>query len=469
MKAWGFLGGSGVAASVVMNGELTQNLYPELSEAPAAKTRLALYGTPGLRVSYSGLSGPLRGLVEQDGRAWAIGGGQAYEVFADETVTARGTVVSDPNPATFAATAEYLVMTSGGRVYVLTLATNAFALVADADCPIDALMVKHLAGYFLLLTGSGVIIYSAVNDPTSWDASDLIIKTYTTDLVRAIEVHNQQLWLLGSNNIEVWVDTGDALTPFQPLPGVVIEQGLAASFSVAKMAGSLMFLGEHSSGAAIVFRTQGYTPVRVSTHAEEYALSQESTTATAVAWIYQQTGHQFYLLNLARLTRVYDLTTQLWHSRAYRNPATGLDETHLGQCHAYAFGAHLVGSRRDGVIYEMRMDLYADAGDPLIALRRSAWVASEQRPLRHKVLVIDQEVGVGLSTGQGSAPVGMLRFSDDGETWSHERTGSIGAIGNTHVRVQFRRLGRPLKQRMYEYAISDPVKRALMDGYLEVA
>jgi hypothetical protein len=37
---------------------------------------------------------------------------------------------------------------------------------------------------------------------------------------------------------------------------------------------------------------------------------------------------------------------------------------------------------------------------------------------------------VGLSSGQGSAPVALLSWSDDGgHTWSNEHEASMGAVG----------------------------------------
>jgi hypothetical protein len=72
------------------------------------------------------------------------------------------------------------------------------------------------------------------------------------------------------------------------------------------------------------------------------------------------------------------------------------------------------------------------------------------------------ETGVGtIPPGQGTDPVAMLRWSDDGgHNWSNERRKKIGKIGKTKSRVRFTRLGgsNNYSNRCYELTITDPVK-----------
>jgi hypothetical protein len=66
----------------------------------------------------------------------------------------------------------------------------------------------------------------------------------------------------------------------------------------------------------------------------------------------------------------------------------------------------------------------------------------------------------------------ILRWSDDGgHTWSNERWGSIGAIGDFSKRVIWRRLGMTLKlrDRVYEISGTDPVKIAIMGAELSMS
>jgi hypothetical protein len=78
------------------------------------------------------------------------------------------------------------------------------------------------------------------------------------------------------------------------------------------------------------------------------------------------------------------------------------------------------------------------------------------------------ETGVGLTTGQGSDPQMMLRWSDDGgQTWSNVHTVSAGAIGAFSARAEWWQLGQA-RDRVFEVSCADPVPISLIDCYLEM-
>jgi len=78
------------------------------------------------------------------------------------------------------------------------------------------------------------------------------------------------------------------------------------------------------------------------------------------------------------------------------------------------------------------------------------------------------ETGVGLATGQGSDPVMMMRYSNDGgHTWSNYKTSTIGRTGQYAARAEFRRLGAG-RNRIWEISMTDPVKFAVLGGIVDV-
>jgi hypothetical protein len=136
-----------------------------------------------------------------------------------------------------------------------------------------------------------------------------------------------------------------------------------------------MWLGSGTSGDRIVWRANGYTPERVSTHAVEYALGHAPRIDDAIAWTYQQEGHTFYVLYVPSLatvrgfatTWVYDVATQTWHERALWDSVRLDWQPHLGRCHAYGFGRHLVGDRTSGAIYDLSLDVADDTTVVVVA------------------------------------------------------------------------------------------------------
>lgn len=82
--------------------------------------------------------------------------------------------------------------------------------------------------------------------------------------------------------------------------------------------------------------------------------------------------------------------------------------------------------------------------------------------------MLDIDMGLGLITGQGSDPEVMMRYSDDGlNTWSSERTRSFGKIGKYGQRKPVWRRNGNSRERVYEFAISDPVPVRINGAYIE--
>lgn len=102
-------------------------------------------------------------------------------------------------------------------------------------------------------------------------------------------------------------------------------------------------------------------------------------------------------------------------------------------------------------------------------VRRFPHLSKQQVRLFWHQLQIDLEGGRALTTGQGSDPQVMLRWSDDGgHTWSPERWVSAGLRGQYGHRAIWRQLGGS-RDRVFELIVSDPVPWTFLQGlaYIE--
>jgi hypothetical protein len=321
-------------------------------------------------------------------------------------------------------------------------------------------------------------------------------------------VDHSELWLFGTNSVEVWYNVADTDQPFQRIQGAYNEIGCAATYSVAKLDNGLFWLGADARGQGIVYRSNGYTGQRVSTHAIEYAIAQYGNISDAIAYTYQQEGHAFYVLTFpsANATWVYDVSTQAWHERAAFS--NGLFLRHRSNCQMAFNSEIVVGDFANGNLYAFDLDIYADNGAPQKWLRSWRALPTGQNNLTrtaHHSLQLDCQSGVGINNSSGTDPtylltesglfiitesgdylvsvaegtptVGsdpqvMLRWSDDGgHTWSNEHWATLGKIGIYQQRVFWRRLGMTLKlrDRVYELSGTDPVKIAIMGAELHAS
>jgi len=488
MRFRGFVGPSYVSQSVTAAAQRCVNWYVENLEVADEPVRSALYPTPGCETFATfGTDEPVRGMraVRTGGtdRCFAVVGDTLYEIDPAGTAIDRGAVETEGCvPATFSANVDAgdeVFITSGGRGYIFTLSTNVLTEVAIGSTAerLVAHQGEFLDGFFLALDRNSSTLYlSELNDgAATWDATQYAQRSAGSDPWQSIVVAHRDIWLFGKNTTEVWYNAGTSPYPFAAIPGAFIEEGIAAPASASRVGNTVMWLGQSEEGSCVVWRANGYTPQRVSTHALEYAIQtymrEGRTVSDAVAMTYQDSGHMFYVLGFpsADVTWVFDSSTGLWHERGTWSAADRQYNAWRPQCHAFAFNKHLVGDHLSGTVYEMSIEKFADAGGgPIRRLRRTPHLNVEDRTLFYHKLQIRLEAGLGLVSGQGSDPQAMVRWSDDGaQTWGNEHWVSAGKIGEYSARAVWRRLGRG-RNRVFEVSVTDPIPWRLIAANIDV-
>jgi hypothetical protein len=209
-------------------------------------------------------------------------------------------------------------------------------------------------------------------------------------------VSHREAWLFGTNSVEVWYDSGAADFPLTPVQGALNEVGCIAAYSVAKLDNGIFWLGADARGRGIVYRANGYTAQRISTHAVEWQIQQYGTLSDAIAYTYQQDGHAFYVLIFpsANTTWVYDVATSVWHERAAF--VNGSFTRHRSNCQMSFNNEIVVGDHEVGNIYAFDLDVFSDNGEPQKWLR--SWRAlptganNLNRTAQHS-LQLDTETG----------------------------------------------------------------------------
>lgn len=485
MRFTGFIGPSYVARSVNFDCQRCINLYPELNEIGTGKERevACLVSTPGLSLFANLGAGPTRGsYVASNGRTFIVSGDKLYEIFADGTSVERLPLTTSLGQVSMADSGNYLAVVDGSLVgKFLKFSDNS---VSDIPFPSEINFIPFKGCHQLLFQDDYFIfLHKDTNDFFRSDSSKspVIGENETTindlnfyesngspDKIIGFISDHRDLWVCNEKSIEIFFNSGDINNTFQRVEGAFVEVGLVAPFSLAKMNHSVFWLGRDEGGSGIVYRSQGYQPQRISTHAVEIAIQGYADISDAVAFTYQEDGHYFYVLNFptANTTWCFDTSTNLWHERVYTNQ--GQFERHRANSHIFAFGKHLVGDYANGNVYVLSGDIYSDYGDAITRRRISPHITSELKRIFYHSFQLDMETGVGLDGIQlGTDPQVMLRFSNDGgHSWSNENWKSAGKIGQTKWRTKFNRLGSS-RDRVFEITITDPVKVILLGAELQ--
>jgi hypothetical protein len=432
------------------------NLMAE-QEPDDVRTTGALVSTPWLITTQTLPTGPVDAInSDLPGVIYIAAGGVFYRLQATTGPVAMGTIgeaVDDldhrvPHMTTIAV---------GPTAVVVCVPPNAWT--ADHTGTLNQLggtfpgatSVTYIDGYFVFTQDdtSTRFFISGLFDPANFDALDFAFADGTPNITRRVVTHRGQLWLIGDNATEVWYDSGDADFPFRRVSGGVIPFGCVSVRTVARADGSVFWVGMDG----IIYRSDGYKMVRISTHAIEAIMRQRSDfnlRMTPQALTYSQDGHTFYVVNLGTdRTLVYDCATKVWHDRSSAADGNGRWAPNAA---GMATEFIMLGDYASGKIFTpVPISMPPTAGPDALVFRQTTlptiW-AGTNRAFCHRV-EIEMEAGGPNSPG----PV-LLEWSDDGaRTWSAARTLFSGNQSDTRHRVYTTRLGS-FRQRTFRITIN---------------
>ena len=437
--------------------ELLVNIYPRKSVG--GKYPFTLIGTPGLAFFLELPTFPVKGLHVNKGRAFAVTTTKFYEIFANGTYNELGDVILNGR-VDMEDNGLQIVMVDGINGYYWDAQTNLVKqITVDGFHPSSS--VTYQDGYFVFVrdgTGQYFIsdLLSVIFDPNNFATAE----GQPDPLVANISDH-REIFLFGTETIQVVYNSGAADFPFETNQGAFIEKGCGAKHTIAKQNNTIYFVGSD----LMVYQLTGYTPVRISSHAVEKTLK-DVDLSDAFAYTYQDEGHLFYVLTIpARdLTWCFDISTGAWHVRQ-----------------SYQFGRHqsnnaiffesktLVGDFQNGRIYQMASNYYTDDGEPIIREFVLPVVNQGREFLTVDSLEFDMGTGVGLTAGQGDDPELRVYFSkDNGNVYSENfKVGKIGKRGNYLSRAKTNRYGCA-RQFTFKVEISDPIPVDIGGAWVEV-
>lgn len=432
-----FLGGAYASRSLPLNAQTCINLYAEPNEGGGEIG--AFFGTAGLR-KVATFNGEHRGSVTANGRLYVVHGNAISIVAPDFGHAVITTIPSDKGPVGMAFNTIQVVVAHPDGWTVIDLNTGAINEVPDAPKTCD---VTFIDNYGVFAMDNGAYGWTAIADFSSIDPLAYASAEGSPDKILATVADHRQLFLFGENTIEVATVGTDPDLPFNR--GTFIEQGILAPKSACKIDNTIFWLGRNEKGQGIIYRVEGDTPMRVSTFAIEQAIAGYVSPETCTAFTYQQDGHHFVVFNFDEATWCYDINTQTWHQRAWREPATGQLKRWRGQTHSMFNGQHVVGDYADGRLYVLDIDHFRDDNDLIYRERTWAQVENENKYMvfHRGELIADMGMGLdGSDTPEESDPTAWLSVSKDGgRTWGSERPRSLGRIGEYTKRAVWWRMG----------------------------
>ena len=476
MRSPGFLGPSYLARARDLAYQQLVNLYPVLVESKTGRDVGAFYATPGLTLITTVDDGPVRALHRFNSIAnhpmgdtlLVVSGANLYSLDTTFTATNLGMIGTTSSAVSIIDNGTQAAIFDGTQGY-LTTGGALSPLSLPFSNPGSAI---QLDGFGLVVANDTQNFYqSDLLDLSTWNSLKFGIANVKSDNIIALASLHRQVFVIKETNTEFWVNAGLPNFTFQRLEGVFTEAGCVAVNSVARGGEALFWLAATDQGFPAVVKCTGYAPEPVSTDAQHYAFSRYSRVDDAIAYVYYQEGHRFYVLSFpsGNETWVYDDTVGLWHQRAALG--NGLFSRHWGQCAAVFAGKLIIGDYRNGNLYTYDQGAATDNGTQRKWVR--GWRALPKPTMhgtRFNALTIDMTNGIGVP--DGTDPLVMLRWSDDGgHNWSSEVFAHAGKTGETGRRVKFKRLGSTRQNvgtdRIFELSSTDAFTVALIGADLE--
>jgi hypothetical protein len=440
-------------SSVSQNSrETLMNMYSEIDVS--GRKRLIRRQRAGLRRLIAN-SGTKRAHEHNDfdGYDYLIIGNTFYR-FDGVTLTSLGTISSTVGRCWIIFNDNNDAMISDGFRGYIWNGTSIATITTPDNVPVGPVAYQGGWGIFSV-PNTGQWYITAVNDFDNVDALDFATaEAYPDPLVRIFIDHNQAL-LCGTRTIEVWQLTGAADFPFQPLTNSQIQRGLAAQCAIVSEDNTTAFLGDDR----VIYRLEGYRPVRISTGPIERAILgvSDASLADCEAFSYTSGGQKFIVFRFPdELTVQFNLATGFWN---YCSTFGYDDWRMLGSAGGYSKWF----STPTGIV-AIDESLNTDESGILQRLARGA--PGDANGLKLSVTKFELDCEVGRSLPAAAAQV-MLRFSKNGEEWGNTKTRSLGEIGHYDQKVIWRNLGQGRRPTI-EVSCTDDVRFTIMAALAEV-
>jgi len=410
------------------NNETLINMYAD-TMPPTAKSSVVLLGTPGWTLYTTIENAPIIGMHYFKLDLYVVTKTSIYQIrHTDNFITNIGTVDFSAVDSVSIADNGINIVIVGGNGYYSDGATVTH-ITDPAYYPSDTVAFQD--GYFIFnRSGTNQFFISRLYAVT-FDATMYASAEGSPDNINGLITVNQKLYIFGTNSIEVWYNSGDALFPFDRIQGSFALYGCINYKTIATTNNSVYWCGNDNC----VYTMNGYTPTKISTSAIEYKLASRGVKDYR-AFTYYEEGHYFYVLTIdGDTTLVFDMATNLWHTRQSLGSTWGLRNMVVNEKGVWV-GADVTS----GNIYYVGLDYHTENGQTILRTAETSPFSNGVDYFTLNKFEIDMETGKSQPNAEDTI---TLSFSDDGGVeFKNDHTISLGAQGDRKKRVIWRRLGR---------------------------
>lgn len=432
--------------------------------------------TPDFRTSYpinmvpvpkqTGISGgylrPADGIVES-----ATGPGTSrgaiywknliYSVMGTRLVSYEGTAtttdigeITGETRVRFTYGFDDLAIAADNKLYLYNN-TDGLRQVTDSDLGTvkDAVWID---GYFMTTDGEFLVV-TELNDPTSVNPLKYGSSEADPDPIIALQTLRNEVYALNEFTIEVFSNRGGEGFPFQRNAGAKIPKGCVGTHANCVFMEQIAFIGSGYNEAPSVYLGLNGRTTKIATREIDQILQTYTAAELRTAFLQEKVelGHRHLVIQLPRHTLVFDgnATEQtgvpIWFELSSEIVGSGKWKA---DTLIWAYDRWNTFHTDNSKIGYLKDDVSTQWGEKVGWRFGTVILYNEANGVLFHELEL---VALPGSTALDLNPIIWTQYSEDGVTWSLEKSIDAGKIGERDKRLVWFRQGKMRKRRMQRF------------------
>lgn len=351
-----------------------------------------------------------------------------------------------------------MIFVDGIKGYYIDFIDNEIHLITqESFYPSDTVTFQD--GFFILNRNNTGQFYVSNLLSVEFDALNYATAEGKPDVLKAVISVKRQLYLFGSDSVEIWYNAGTGDFPFRRTNGVFVDKGIGATYTLASSDNGIIYF---VSSDLCVYALSGYTVSKVSNSAVDKDLTNSLSGANGYTYI--ENGISFYVLSIPSIKKTwcYAIESKSWFIK--QDTALKIHRV----INTVRFNKKTIAADRQApFLYIQSENYYTDIGLHILREIILPTVSDMREEFTINKFEIDMSTGFAKSNNYGSNPVILMSYSKDrGVTWSNERNMYVGKQGDYMNRVKINRLGRG-RQFTIKLSTTEPMKIDLGGAWIE--
>jgi hypothetical protein len=439
-----------IISGIYSSGVDVRAAYP-VNYVPVPKdtgvNRGYLRPAPGIVANGTG-PGIDRGGINWNDICYRVMGSKLVTIAEDGTVTTLGDVGSGGLVSMDYSFAQLAIASNGDLFY-----WDGSTLTQNTDPDLGVVNdVMWIDGYFMTTDGESLIV-TELNNPLAVSPFKYGSSEIDPDPIKAVRKVRNEAVAINRFTIEFFDNVGGDFFPFQRIDGAQISKGAVGTHACCVLSDILAFVGSGKNEAIAVYVGVNGSATKISTDEVDKVINRYSESILSEIKLESKISesHQHLMIHLPDRTIVYDLlAAQALQEPVWFTLTTATDGFAQYRAHniVRCYNRWLVSDPLSSTVGYLDDSLSSHYGE-IVRWEFSTFITYNEG---RGAIINDIELAVLRGViALGLNPQISTSYSTDGETWSQDKSISVGTVGNRNKRMVWFKQGSMRNYRMQRF------------------